>query len=141
MDNPLRHLVDRATNQPGDHYAADPYGLDMPRVARPNYQNGNATPLQPQISPQQAAIEAAITDECASLAAMLISKNRQYGNSALNPLRIFSRASAIEQILVRIDDKLSRARMRAPGYEDEDTERDLNGYLILLSLAKRGFAV
>jgi len=39
---------------------------------------------------------------------MLLQKNEAYGDSALTPVRIFSKASPIEQLLVRIDDKLSR---------------------------------
>jgi len=39
---------------------------------------------------------------------MLLSKNRKYGNAALEPVRIFSKADALEQLKVRIDDKLSR---------------------------------
>jgi hypothetical protein len=66
---------------------------------------------------------------------MLIEKNRAYGNSALDPVRIFSKASNVEQILVRIDDKLSRlARGSAAG---EDVEWDLLGYLVILRVARR----
>jgi len=65
----------------------------------------------------------------------LISKNRSYGNSALNPVRIFSKASTTEQLKVRIDDKLSRL-MRGNEYQNEDTVEDLLGYLILLKMAE-----
>jgi hypothetical protein len=66
---------------------------------------------------------------------MLLAKNQAYGNSALDPLRVFSKASPEEQIRVRIDDKLSRlARGTDSG---EDTELDLLGYLILLRIAKK----
>jgi hypothetical protein len=66
---------------------------------------------------------------------MLIEKNRAYGNSALDPVRIFSKASNVEQILVRIDDKLSRlARGSAAG---EDVEWDLLGYLVILRVARK----
>jgi len=76
-----------------------------------------------------------ILDECLEIATMLIEKNRAYGNSALKPVRIFSRASSEEQLLVRIDDKLSRlARGSAAG---EDVVADLIGYLVLLRLARR----
>lgn len=54
----------------------------------------------------------AIADVCDRVKALLIEKNRKYGNSALNPVRVFSKASADEQILVRMDDKLSRIRNR-----------------------------
>ena len=69
---------------------------------------------------------------------MLLEKNKAYGDSALNPVRVFSSASASEQIRVRIDDKLSRvARGSNAG---EDVVRDLIGYLVLLRIAepKRG---
>lgn len=69
-----------------------------------------------------------------SIEEMLVSKNQAYGDSALNPVRVFSKASAEEQILVRIDDKLSRlARGKAAG---EDVLGDLVGYLVLLLLAR-----
>lgn len=67
---------------------------------------------------------------------MLIAKNRAYGNAALDPVRIFSRANPSEQIRVRLDDKLSRlARGSDAG---EDVILDLLGYLVLLRLSERG---
>lgn len=72
---------------------------------------------------------------CNEIKEMLMAKNLSYGDSALSPIRIFSKANAVEQILVRIDDKLSRfAKGRSyPGDNDID---DLIGYLILLKIAK-----
>ena len=76
-----------------------------------------------------------ILDECLGIAEMLIEKNRAYGNSALQPVRVFSKASSEEQWLVRIDDTLSRlARGSAAG---EDVVADLIGYLVLLRIARR----
>ena len=69
------------------------------------------------------------------IADMLLNKNEKYGNSALEPKRIFSKASSVEQILVRIDDKLSRIANQSE-LEDEDVYMDLIGYLILLKIAK-----
>lgn len=68
------------------------------------------------------------------IANMLIEKNKKYGNSALEPKRIFSKADTVEQIKVRIDDKLSRISNQATD-EDEDVVTDLIGYLILLEIA------
>jgi len=76
-----------------------------------------------------------IRTECALVLDMLLAKNAAYGDSALNPVRIFSRADPVEQIRVRIDDKLSRmARGAAAG---EDVVLDLIGYLVLLRIAGR----
>lgn len=86
---------------------------------------------------------AALVDaELAALGAMLKSKNAAYGNSALDPLRIFSQASPREQLLVRIDDKLSRLKRGGYGGETqgtyaEDVVVDLLGYLVLLRIAER----
>lgn len=65
-------------------------------------------------------------------------KNKAYGDSALRPLRCFSRADAVEQIKVRIDDKLSRiARGAGIDAMDEDVIRDLVGYLALFYEARQ----
>lgn len=75
-----------------------------------------------------------IAAECDSIKALLLAKNKAYGNSALDPLRIFSKSNTVEQLNVRIDDKLSRlVRGDAAG---EDAELDLIGYLILKRIAK-----
>jgi hypothetical protein len=68
---------------------------------------------------------------------MLIEKNRAYGDSALDPVRVFSKEGAVEQIYVRIDDKLSRVQ-RGHEYPGDDTIFDLVGYLVLLLVAKDG---
>lgn len=66
---------------------------------------------------------------------MLLQKNQAYGNAALDPVRVFSKAGATAGLEIRIDDKLSRlARGEQAG---EDTIKDLIGYLILLRMAKR----
>ena len=73
-----------------------------------------------------------IAKTCADIRDLLLKKNLAYGNSALNPVRIFSRASTKEQILVRIDDKLNRIKQGNSSLDDEDVIQDLIGYLILL---------
>ena len=76
-----------------------------------------------------------IKAECDALCELLLEKNRAYGDSALEPIRLFSKADATEQLRVRIDDKLSRvARGSAAG---EDVIMDLLGYFILLRIAER----
>jgi hypothetical protein len=70
---------------------------------------------------------------------LLIAKNASYGASATDPVRIFSRASTEEQILVRIDDKLSRIARVHDNALGEDTISDLIGYLVLLLVVRGGF--
>ena len=80
-------------------------------------------------------IELKISTVCDDIKELLIHKNRKYGNSALKPCRVFSKASAVEQLLVRIDDKLNRI-MQGAGLlaDDEDVVNDLIGYLVLLKI-------
>lgn len=65
---------------------------------------------------------------------LLISKNLKYGNSALEPLGVFSKLSAQEGLLVRIDDKLKRIKNGSLDRDDEDVVNDLIGYLVLLKI-------
>lgn len=66
---------------------------------------------------------------------MLNDKNSAYGNSALNPLRLFSSSSALEGLCVRIDDKISRIANSGITDKTEDSIKDLIGYLLLLQVA------
>ncbi len=65
---------------------------------------------------------------------LLITKNIKYGNSALEPLGVFSKLSAKEGLLVRIDDKLKRIKNGSLEKDDEDVINDLIGYLVLLKI-------
>lgn len=77
-----------------------------------------------------------IIEECDYIKNLLLEKNESYGDSALKPLRIFSRSSSLEQLRVRIDDKLSRIS-RGKKYKDEVTTEDLLGYLVLYRVKKK----
>tara|TARA_Y100000996_G_scaffold260757_1_gene205258 strand:+ start:261 stop:566 length:306 start_codon:yes stop_codon:yes gene_type:complete len=63
-------------------------------------------------------------------------KNEKYGNSALEPLNVFSPANAVAGIKMRIDDKLKRIKNAGLVDATEDTLQDLAGYLILLMIAR-----
>jgi len=71
---------------------------------------------------------------CDELKEFLLEKNKSYGNAVGDPIGIFAKNTALEQINVRIDDKLSRIK-RGHEYGNDDTELDLIGYLII----KRAF--
>ena len=74
--------------------------------------------------------EATIESVCDALKEFLLAKNKNYGNSATEPVRVFSKSNANEGILVRMDDKLSRIKnSESPALNDTV---DLLGYLVLL---------
>jgi len=76
-----------------------------------------------------------IVQVCDGMKQFLLGKNEAYGNSAIEPVRIFSKTDTDEQINVRIDDKLSRI-MNGNEYDGDDTIKDLIGYLILKIVLK-----
>lgn len=77
-----------------------------------------------------------IKAKCKELEQLLLQKNARYGNSALEPLNVFSQAGPVAGIKVRIDDKLKRIQNAGLVDATEDTLQDLAGYLILLMIAK-----
>jgi hypothetical protein len=74
--------------------------------------------------------EQLVRNYCDELAELLIEKNRKYGDAARNPRRIFSKADPLEQLKVRMDDKLSRIK-NSDNLKKNDI-CDIAGYLILL---------
>lgn len=68
---------------------------------------------------------------------MLIAKNQKYGNSAIEPLGIFSDLSPEEGLKVRIDDKLKRIKNGSLDRDDEDVINDLIGYLVILKILQK----
>ena len=75
-----------------------------------------------------------IKDEARKVLLLLLEKNKSYGDTANNPPKIFSKLDAVEGLCARIDDKLSRIKMKGITDKTEDTISDLIGYLILLKV-------
>ena len=75
-----------------------------------------------------------IINSCLEIMQMLIEKNISYGDSAINPVRIFAKSDNIEQIKIRIDDKINRVKNNQGFAGDNDID-DLIGYLVLLKIA------
>ena len=90
--------------------------------------------MQNLIDDAPAGIE--IGHECLDTMNLLLRKNISYGNSALEPVGIFSKADAEQQICNRIDDKLNRIK-NEQGFEGEDEIDDILGYMILLKIARK----
>lgn len=70
-----------------------------------------------------------------AIGTVLIEKNKRYGNSALQPKRVFFKGESTDSILIRLDDKYSRVC-------NSETIRvndmfDILGYLFLLSISKK----
>jgi len=70
---------------------------------------------------------------CVSMLNFLMVKNKRYGNSAIEPLNVFSKLDANEQINNRMDDKLMR--IKNSSVELKNDYVDLSGYLLLKCIA------
>jgi hypothetical protein len=90
----------------------------------------------PSLSPSTNSTADQIRLICANITTMLLEKNRKYGDSALDPVKIFHKGDAGDALRVRIDDKLSRINNQQED-EDEDVIDDLIGYLILYKVYKK----
>lgn len=73
-----------------------------------------------------------IEEVCNNMRDFLIEKNKRYGNSALNPIRIFNKDSITTSLLCRLDDKLSRIK-NSEQLRPNDIY-DTIGYLVLLCI-------
>lgn len=91
--------------------------------------------MGPESGDERSKVQHLIFLICIRIAEFLLNKNRKYGNSAIRPKRFFSKSDPIEQINVRLDDKLSRLASNQAD-EDEDVEKDFIGYLVLKFVAK-----
>ena len=79
-----------------------------------------------------------IDEELAIIRETLVKKNHDYGNSALDPIGVFADPDPVQQLAVQIDHKLARIRStKAGAVIQEDTLKDLIGYLILLRVATK----
>lgn len=86
--------------------------------------------------PQVNDVPGLIEEVCDGIKNLLITKNRKYGNSALEPVSIFYQGDTGDALRVRIDDKLSRV-LNEQDDEDEDVVDDLIGYLVLYKVYKK----
>lgn len=92
---------------------------------------------EPQTVYDISSFEQSVRYHTGKIADLLISKNLSYGDSALNPIRVFSKADRMEQLYTRLDDKLSRVQ-KGHEYPGDDTIRDIIGYCTLILIAREG---
>jgi hypothetical protein len=66
---------------------------------------------------------------------LLLYKNQKYGDSALNPKKIFYKGDAQNSILIRLDDKLGRIMANADATPRINDVADIIGYCTLLLIS------
>ena len=75
-----------------------------------------------------------VCDMCHELKKFLLVKNERYGDSALNPIKVFSKGTPGDKIDTRMDDKVSRI-VKSEEQRKNDFV-DLAGYLVLKCIDK-----
>jgi len=86
--------------------------------------HGDATPTQRKIRE--------ITDAMKDL---LLYKNNKYGDSAINPKKVFYKGDATNSILIRLDDKLGRVMSNTEEKPRVNDVCDIIGYCTLLLIS------
>lgn len=124
------------SDHPATEFHSWPKGFNFPYLNDILWEKPKTVAADMRVATDVQSFEEKVHEETGAIASILIEKNKAYGNSALDPVRVFSQATPEEQILVRIDDKLSRIQ-RGHEFADEDTVTDLIGYLILLKIARK----
>lgn len=85
---------------------------------------GDATPTQRKIRE--------ITDAVKDL---LLYKNQKYGDSAINPKKVFYKGDSTNSILIRLDDKLGRVMSNTEEKPRVNDVCDIIGYCTLLLIS------
>jgi hypothetical protein len=113
-----------------------------PELSRPYWWDADGALYQKLVEEEvKLDFEQKVDAVLAEVKAVLMRKNKTYGNSALKPVKIFSKAAPGEQLASRMDDKLSRIANGCDGKDGEDTRLDLIGYLVLDRINRGGCKV
>ena len=108
------------------------YYFDTNRNGKDDIAKANAAAAN-----QQVEFEKNLNAILTNVGNLLKSKNEAYGNTSLNPPKIFSKLDSSEAICARIDDKIMRIKNRGLVSATEDTVTDLIGYLLLLKMSMK----
>ena len=80
-------------------------------------------------------VQVLIKDILGGMAELLVDKNKKYGNSALQPEKIFYKGDSLSSILVRLNDKVSRIKNNPDPVPRLNDCADMIGYLTLLLIS------
>jgi len=90
--------------------------------------------IEPVTATKEKTSKEQIETVCDNLKSLLLYKNEKYGDSALHPIKVFSKASAETGLLQRLDDKIARIK-NSPEIRLNDTV-DIAAYCILLCVSR-----
>lgn len=73
-----------------------------------------------------------IKDILSGMTDLLLYKNKKYGDSAINPKKIFYKGDSMNSILIRLDDKIGRVMSNTEEKPRVNDVADIIGYCTLL---------
>lgn len=73
-----------------------------------------------------------IKDILSGMTDLILYKNRKYGDSAINPKKIFYKGDSTNSILIRLDDKIGRVMSNTEEKPRVNDVADIIGYCTLL---------
>lgn len=76
-----------------------------------------------------------ISDITDAMKDLLLYKNQKYGDSAINPKKIFYKGDSTNSILIRLDDKLGRVMSNPDEKPRTNDIADIIGYCTLLLIS------
>lgn len=76
-----------------------------------------------------------IKDIMDAITDLLLYKNQKYGDSAINPKKIFFKGDSTNSILIRLDDKLGRVMANPDEKPRTNDVADIIGYCTLLLIS------
>lgn len=76
-----------------------------------------------------------IIDVLDGMKGLLLYKNRKYGDSAINPKKIFYKGDSTNSILIRLDDKIGRVMSNPDDKPRVNDVADIIGYCTLLLIS------
>ncbi len=76
-----------------------------------------------------------IEEVCGAIKDLLLYKNQKYGDSAINPKKIFYKGNSTNSILIRLDDKLGRVIANQEEKPRMNDVADIIGYCVLLLIS------
>lgn len=78
-----------------------------------------------------------IKDILSGMTDLLLYKNKKYGDSAVNPKKIFYKGDSTSSILIRLDDKIGRVMSNTEEKPRVNDIADIIGYCTLLLVSMR----
>lgn len=87
----------------------------------------------PSIDPSKYNVtQQKIKDILSGMTDLLLYKNKKYGDSAINPKKIFYKGDSTNSILIRLDDKIGRVMSNTEEKPRVNDVADIIGYCTLL---------